>query len=718
MSNKLLLFVLATGAFAASSHQTEMMRANPIRKVVTMLQSMQAKVQEEGEKELALYDKYMCYCKTAGGDLQTSISSAGESISVLGNKIKAAEEQKIVLEEELKTAQSDRTAAKAAMAEATAIREKEAAAFAVEKANADKDIAAVAKAVAALDQGMAGAFLQTDTAQTLKAVIQTKKQLLMDDDRQDLMAFLSNTAGYAPQSGQITGILKTMGDEMAAGLADSTKAENGAIATYEKLMAAKTKEVNALTQEIETKLTRIGDLGVEIAQMKNDVGDTQEALIEDQKFLANLGQNCEKKKEEWAVIVKTRAEELVALADTIKVLNDDDALELFKKTLPSASSFVQLQVAGQALRAKARAELERYMQAHPKNAKLELLVLALQGKKIGFDKVIKMIDDMIITLKVEQEDDGAKKEYCGQELDSADDKKKGLERAVAGLETAIENGKDAIAHLGTEIAALIAGIKELDKMVMEATAQRQEENEDFKDLMASDTAAKELLKFAKNRLNKFYNPKLYKAPPKTELSRQDRIVEGLSGTAAPTEAPGGIANTGIAVLAEVSSHDQDNAAPPPPPATFGAYQKKSADSMGVMEMVDLLIADLDKEMTEAETTEKDAQADYETAMKDAAGKRTADSKLLSEKQSTKAETEADVQSKSEEKTSTSAELMSTMKYISSLHLECDWLLKYFDVRKEARASEIDALGQAKAVLSGADYSLLQTKDQRFLRRSA
>merc|ERR1719215_2342136 len=212
-----------------------------------------------------------------------------------------------------------------------------------------------------------------------------------------------------------------MGDEMAAGLADSTKAENGAIATCEKLMAAKTKEVNALTQEIETKLTRIGDLGVEIAQMKNDVGDTQEALIEDQKFLANLDQNCEKKKEEWVVIVKTRAEELVALADTIKVLNDDDALELFKKTLPSASSFVQLQVAGEALRAKARAELERYMQAHPKNAKLELLVLALQGKKIGFDKVIKMIDDMIITLKVEQEDDGAKKEYFGQELDMADD---------------------------------------------------------------------------------------------------------------------------------------------------------------------------------------------------------------------------------------------------------------------------------------------------------
>merc|ERR1719476_1037870 len=129
------------------------------------------------------------------------------------------------------------------MAEATAIREKEAAAYAAEKAAADKDIAAVAKAVAALEKGMAGAFLQTDAAQILRGIASSKKDALMDDDRQELMAFLSNTQGtdYAPQSGQITGILKTMGDEMAAGLAEATKAEEAAIAIYEKLMAAKKK---------------------------------------------------------------------------------------------------------------------------------------------------------------------------------------------------------------------------------------------------------------------------------------------------------------------------------------------------------------------------------------------------------------------------------------------------------------------------------------------
>merc|ERR1719151_123802 len=190
----------------------------------------------------------------------------------------------------------------------------------------------------------------------------------------------------------------------------------------------------------------------------------------------------------------------------------------------------------------------------------------------------------------------------------------------------------------------------------------------------------------------------------------------MSGTAAPTEAPGGIAGTGVAVFAQVSQHSHQEA-PPPPPETFGAYTKKSEDSMGVIAMIDLLIADLDKEMTEAETDEKDAQTDYETLMKDSASKRTKDSKLLGEKETIKAETEANLESSTEEKAATSKELMSTMQYIQSLHNECDWLIKYFDVRKEARASEIDAMGKAKAVLQGADYSLLQTSSTGFLHRA-
>merc|ERR1712113_201419 len=169
---------------------------------------------------------------------------------------------------------------------------------------------------------------------------------MLEADRQDVVAFLSGTENseYAPQSGEIVGILKQIADEMGAGLAEANAKEEAAIKAYKELMAAKTKEVNALTASIEKKMTKIGELSVAIAQMKNEIGDAAEAISADKEFLANLEKNCATKTAEWEVIVKTRTEELVALAETIKILNDDDALELFKRTLPSASSsFIQLQ---------------------------------------------------------------------------------------------------------------------------------------------------------------------------------------------------------------------------------------------------------------------------------------------------------------------------------------------------------------------------------------
>merc|ERR1719235_574703 len=181
----------------------------------------------------------------------------------------------------------------------------------------------------------------------------------------------------------------------------------------------------------------------------------------------------------------------------------------------------------------------------------------------------------------------------------------------------ITKNKEGVAALSDEIKALEAGIKALDKSVAEATEQRKEENQEYTELMAADGAAKELLGFAKNRLNKFYNPALYKAPPKRVLTDEDRATLAAGGTLAPTKGPsGGIAGTGITVLADVSAH----VAPPPPPATAAAYSKKSEESNGVIAMLDLMIGDLTKEMTEAETEEKNSQADYEQAMKDSAEK--------------------------------------------------------------------------------------------------
>jgi len=684
---------------------------NPIRKVVNLLQAMQKKVEAEGETEAKLYEKFMCYCKNGASDLEASISAAEDKLSSLPSEIKAAVAKLTQLKADVKQHQTDKQAAKDAMAEATAIREKEAAAFAKEKAYYDSTITAITKAVAALEKGVGAGFLQTQSARTLKAFVRGSD---MDEtNRQILTSFLSGGDGYAPQSGQIIGILKQMGDTMAADLASATATEEAAIKEYDALMAAKKEEVDALTASIENKLKEIGEVGIEVVEMKEDVDDTEKALAADKKFLAELEKGCATKTKEWEERSKIRAEELVALADTIKVLNDDDALDLFKKTLPSASaSLMQTTVTSEAMRMQAMQEIRNARKAAGIHRRpgLDFLVLALSGKKAltqtNFDKVIGMIDTMVAELKAEQQDDTDKLEYCKTELDLSDDKKKSLERAVSELEKDIAKAKELIATLTDEIDALTAGIIALDKSVAEATENRKEENEDFKALMAADTAAKELLAFAKNRLNKFYNPDLYVAPPKRELSAGDRIYENMGGEMT-TAAPGGIANTGIAVFAQVSNQDQGSVAPPPPPATWGAYSKKSEESNGVIGMIDLLIKDLDKEMTEAKTEEKDAQADYETMMKESAEKRVTDSKSLADKQSAKADTEKALADLGTEKKDTVGELFATLKYIQSLHTECDWLMKYFEMRKTARTGEIDSLVKAKAVLSGADYSLLQ-----------
>merc|ERR1719203_1874447 len=201
------------------------------------------------------------------------------------------------------------------------------------------------------------------------------------------------------------------------------------------------------------------------------------------------------------------------------------------------------------------------------------------------------------------------------------------------------------------------------------------------------------------------------------MSAGDRIYSNEGGEVT-TAAPGGIANTGISAFVQVSMHAQSDAAPGPPPSTWGAYSTKSEGNTGVIAMIDLLIKDLDKEMTEAETDEKNSQADYETMMKDYAAKRTTDSKALSQKGSAKADTEAALQETSEHLADKNKELMATEKYIASLHAECDWLLQYFEARKEARTGEVDSLKKAKAVLSGADYSLVQTRRHSFLGRVA
>merc|ERR1719390_523502 len=226
---------------------------------------MQNKVTAEGKAAKELYDKFMCYCETGREALEKSIADA---------------EAKITQLEE-------------ALAKAEALRKKEAGAFAGESTELAANINALTRAIAALEKGVAGGFLQTSAASVLRRL-----SLSMDmssTDRELLASFLSqgSSTEYVPQSGEIIGILKQMKDEMEADLKEAKATEEKAIADYKALVAAKKKEIEAATKAIEDKMTRVGELGVEVATMINDLEDTKEGLEEDKKFLADMDNICE-----------------------------------------------------------------------------------------------------------------------------------------------------------------------------------------------------------------------------------------------------------------------------------------------------------------------------------------------------------------------------------------------------------------------------------------
>jgi chromosome segregation ATPase len=713
-----LIALVCLGAVQAATLQSnagENVGENPIRRIVSLLQNMQTEVTEEGERDKDLNEKFLCYCEKNDGELSASTEELRNKIPELEADIESAVSLKAQLDADLVKHKDDRVKAKESIESATKQREKEAAEFADASSELTGNINSCKAAISALTKGLGGSFLQTPAATTLRNLVLKRAGSMERYTRDTLTEFLSVDSGskYTPVSQEIIGILSQLQEDMEKELADITKVENDAITQYEGLVSAKEKEIAAATAAIESKTERAGETAVQIVSLKNDLEDTKDELGADEVFLMELKKSCATKGKEYEERVAARAQELVAISETIKILNDDDALDLFKKTLDSPS-LLQFSNRNRDLRKEALLALRKI----PKGSTdLSLITLMLHGKKAGFEKVLKLIDQLVVELGKEQEDDDAQLKWCNAEFDSSEDTEKDLKRRIAGLETKITESEEGIASLIDELAALKTGIKELDEAVDEATTQRKDEHKEFVKTAAENSAALQLLEVARNRMNKFYNPALYKAPKQRELTEEEQIYVNSGGAdprIAEAEAagpPGGIAGTGVTVFTQMRARDT----PPPPPETGEAYANK--DASGPVALIDKLSRDLEKDVASAERDEADAQKEYERFMSDSVMKRTTDSKSITEKEAQKAELEADLMGAKDIKGSKTSELMATQEYIVQLHGSCDFLVKNYDLRKKARADEVDALKRAKAVLSGADYSFRQVQDKvRFLAR--
>merc|ERR1740138_421856 len=226
-------------------------------------------------------------------------------------------------------------------------------------------------------------------------------------------------------------------------------------------------------------------------------------------------------------------------------------------------------------------------------AQRHVMLMALSSGVHGFEKVVGMVDGMVGVLEGEQSKDDETDVWCLAELDKAKEDAKATGVNIGELEAAVDQARDDIQTTTSQMDELKAGLVELDKSVAEATEQRKKEHDEYIETASGNQAAVQLLGMAKNRMNKFYNPSLYKEPEKKEEE------EFFAQVAARAGQPG------------------------PAPETFGEY-KKSEGSSSIVSMMDQMIKDTEMDMAEGKRDEEEGQKDYEEAMNDAATKRADD----------------------------------------------------------------------------------------------
>eukprot|EP00933_Yihiella_yeosuensis_P062970 TRINITY_DN65_c0_g1_i2.p1 TRINITY_DN65_c0_g1~~TRINITY_DN65_c0_g1_i2.p1 ORF type:complete len:736 (-),score=292.40 TRINITY_DN65_c0_g1_i2:65-2167(-) len=669
---------------------------NPIRKVVTMMQKMAKKIDEEGEKEEELYKKFECYCKTTTKELNDAITKQTESpvtaedVAKKESELKAKQDEVVQLKKDRIEDEESLKAAK------------------VNRGNEHKEFEKVVKEETETEETATAAlkalsFLQTSS--THKKINNLDK-LLKALDRSSTVpaaakpgvaAFLQGQAG-APDSSDVVVYIKDIEKDAEEKIKDENVEEDTEVKDYTGVKKSKKSEIKAVLEMMEKKMKAIGELQVEIVNMKHDMADGAEALEANKKMLVEITKDCKQKAADWDERVKARSEEQLALADTIKMLNSDDALELFKKTVGPATSLLQLSSGMKQQKAQALSVINKLRSEGMPNARhrsqLNFIALSLQGKKVDFSKVFKQIDEMIVLMKKEQVDDDKKKEYCNDEFDANADKTKDIKKKIEETASSIEIAQGQMEKLDDEVAAINEGVKALDKSVADAGENRKEEHEEYQELVSGNTAAIKLLGMAKNRLNKFYNPSMF----------------------SDTTTPNPMDPYAFAQLSQEPEKESLKVEVGEAPKTFeGGLKQKDEGNNRVMTMISTIEGDLEKEMTIAKTEEANAQKEYEESVKDAATKREADLKSVAAKLKAKSDFGSDLTDDKETKKAKEGELLAAGKVLADLKGQCDWLLKNYDLRKSARTEEMESLTTAKATLAGADFSFLELKAVNNLR---
>jgi len=670
----LLCLALLVGTSALTFDEAAA-KNRPVSKVITLLKDMLKQLEKEASEDEEIYDKLACWCETNDKEKTKSIADAEAKIEDLTGKIEELTALSAQLTTEIKNLESEVAKNQEALDQATAIREKQLAEFNAEEKDLLESISALKAAVTVLSKHQGASFLQMPQSRlvTVAATLQHDMQkhatllkgILSPSQRRAAASFIQAPQdyfdaaptfkqSYAPQSGEIFGILTQMLETFQANLAQSQEEEQKNQKAYEELKKAKEDEIAAGQAQIDKKTSELADTDEKNANAKEDLADTKKSLAADEEFLMMLKEKCSMTDKEWEERQKTRQLEMEAVSKALAVLSGDDAHDLFTRTFNPAL----LQTSTNMMNRQRASEL--LSQVARKFNSPRLSALAYRVRLDAFTRVKKAIDDMVAQLLKEKADEIKHKDFCVDEFNTNQLQTEKKEREKADLIAKIEDLELIIKTLSDEITKLKSEIAEMQLQMKRAGEDREKENKEFQMTVADQRETQRLLTAALSVLQDFY---------------------------------------GKAAL--IQRQKQEPAGPPPPPG-FEAY-KKNAASGGVMDMIKQIISDAKAMEAEAIRSEEDAQKAYEDFVKETNASIETKSKEIVNKSDEKSKAEGELVETKESKEAVMLELEQLSNYDAELHQACDFVMKNFDVRQTARDEEVEALKQAKAILSGAKF---------------
>mmetsp|Transcript_150419 Transcript_150419/g.273667 ORF Transcript_150419/g.273667 Transcript_150419/m.273667 type:complete len:699 (+) Transcript_150419:72-2168(+) len=653
-------------------------KARPVSKVIALLKDMLKELEKEADEDEEIYDKIACWCETNDKEKTAAIKAAEAKIADLESKIAQYTAKSAQLGTEIKGLEKEMAANQAALDQATSIREKQLAEFNAEEKDLLESISALKAAIVVLSKHHSS-LLQIPRSHLMGVVASVQREMqkhanilagvLTHSERKAMSAFLQAPQdyfdstptfkqAYAPQSGDIFGILSQMKETFESNLSESSKEEMANSKAYEELKAAKEAQIAANADQISKKTMELANTDEKNAQAKQDIEDTKASLSADEQFLMMLKEKCSLTDKEWEDRQKTRQMEMKAVSEALSILSSDDAHDLFTKTFNP--TLLQESSMNTERRAEASKLLSRVAQ---KLHSSQLASLAVSVRLDVFTQVKKAIDDMIAQLLVEKADEIKHKDFCVEELNQNQLQTEKKEREKADLIAKIEDLESTIKSLADAIAALEAEVAEMQVQLKRAGEDREKENKEFQMTIADQRETQKLLSKALEFLKGFYDKK--------------------------------------AAAALVQHKKQEPAGPPPPPG-FETYEK-SAASGGVMSMIQQIISDAKAMEAETIRSEEDAQKAYEDFVKETNASIEAKNKDIVNKSKSKAQAEKELVTAKSDKDDVLLELDQLSNSKAELNKSCDFVLKNFEIRQTARDEEIEALKQAKAILSGAKF---------------